>query len=66
MFMIEDGEGWKTAALEPGKQCEMLMEGDNSLWLHGGRRKREANEANKIPIAPGVTTGQWRRALEHL
>ena len=68
---IGDGKGWKTVALDPGKWWEVVMEGGRTVlatWrteeeraAEVRRNKREAEEADKTPIAPGVTAGQLRR-----
>ena len=71
MFGIEGGEGWRTAALEPGRWFEMVTEGNCRLmaaWkkeeekaAESRRKKREAEVADKATVAPGVTAGQLRR-----
>ena len=70
LFGIGDGEGWKTVVLDPGKWWEVVMEGGRTLmatWrteeraAEIRRNKREAEEADKTPIVPGVTAGQLRR-----
>ena len=71
LFGIGDGEGWKTVALDPGKWWEVVMEEGRTFmatWrteeertAEVRRNKREAEEAGKTPIAPGVTAGQLRR-----
>ena len=71
LFGIKDEEGWKTVALDLGKWWEMVMEGGRTFmatWrkeeeraAEARRNKREEEEADKIPIAPGVTVGQLRR-----
>ena len=73
---IEDGERCKTVALDPGKWWEMVMEGgrmfmatwrkDEERAAEFRRNKREAEEADKIPIASVVTAGQLRRFREAL
>ena len=65
LFGIGDGEGWKTVALDPGKWWEVVMEGGRTFMASRRteeeraaevrRNKREAEEADKTPIAPGVT-----------
>ena len=67
LFGIGDGEGWKTVALDPDKWWEVVMEGGRTFmaaWrteeeraAELRRKKREAEEADKAPIAPGVTAG---------
>ena len=71
LFGIGEGEGWKTVALDPGKLSEVVMEGVRTFmatWrkeeeraTEVRRNKREAEEVDKTPIAPGVTAGQLRR-----
>lgn len=61
LFRIGDGDGWRTAALKPGKWGKMVMERGCTF-----RRKIEAKEADSIPITPGVTAGQLRRFWEAL
>ena len=58
-------------ALDPGKWWEVVMERGRTFmatWrteeereAEVRRNKREAEEADKTPIAPGVTAGQLRR-----
>ena len=67
LFGIGDGQGWKTVALDPGKWWEVMMEGGRTFmatWrteeeraAEVRRNKREAEEADNTPIAPGVTAG---------
>ena len=71
LFGIRDREVWRTVALGSGKWREMVMEGDRTFmatWrkeekkvAEVRRSKREIEEADTIPIAPGVTAGQLRR-----
>ena len=59
LFGIGDGEGWKTAALQPGNWWDMVIERGRSFmatWRkkeeRAGelcRKKREAVEAGKAP-----------------
>ena len=70
LFGIGDGEGWKTRALDPGKCLEVVMEGSRTFmatWRMEEERagevrqnKREADEADQTPIAPGVIAEQLR------
>lgn len=67
LFGIEDGEGGKAAALDPGKWWERVMEGDRTLmatWKKEEKRavevhhnERYAEEADKVPIGLGVVAG---------
>ena len=76
LFGIWDGEGWKTVALDPCKCWEIVMEGGRTFratWRKEEKRsaevrriKREAEEAGKIPIAPGVTAEQVGRFMAAL
>ena len=71
LFGIGDGEGWKTVALDPGKWWEVVMDGGRTFMVawrkeeeraaEVRRNKRNAEEADTTPIAPGVTAGQLRR-----
>ena len=71
LFGIGGEEEWKTAALEPGNWCELVMEGARTFmatWRKEEekaadirRKKREEEEADRVVIAPGVTAGQLRR-----
>ena len=71
LFGIGGSEGWRTAALEPGRWFEMVTEGSRrfmAAWrkeeekgAESRRKKREAEAADKVTVAPGVTAGQLRR-----
>ena len=62
---------WSTAALDPGVWCSTAREGGcrfMTAWVKeeekasGHRqRKREAVEADKVEVAPGVTVASLRR-----
>ena len=71
LFGIGVEEGWKTVALNHGKWWKVVMEGGRTFmatWRteeervsEVRRNKRETQEGDKTPIAPGVTAGQLRR-----
>ena len=63
MFGIGGGEGGRTAAVEPGRWFEMVMEGSRrfmAAWrkeeekaAESRSKKREVKEADKVTVAPG-------------
>ena len=62
---------WSTAALDPGVWYSTVHEGGcrfMAAWVKGEenaskqwQKKREAEEADKIEVAPGVTVASLRR-----
>ena len=62
---------WNTAALDPGAWYSTVREGGGRLmaaWVKGEenasehrQRKREAEEADKVEVAPGVIVASLRR-----
>ena len=62
---------WRTAALDPGKWYNKVHEGGcrfMTVWVrkeenasNQRQKKREAEEADKIEVAPGVTVASLRR-----
>ena len=62
---------WNTAALDPGALYSILREGGcrfMAAWVkeeenasEHWQRKREAEEADKVEVAPGVTVASLRR-----
>ena len=62
---------WRTAALDPGAWYNTVHEGGCKLMAAGVReeentsnqrqKKREAEEADKVEVAPGVTVANLRR-----
>ena len=62
---------WNTAALDPGAWYSTIREGDCRFmvaWVkeeekasEHRQRKREAEEADKVEVAPGVTVASFRR-----
>ena len=64
-------QDWSTAALDPGVLYSTVHEGGCSImaaWVKEEenaskhrQRKREAEEANTIEVAPGVTVASLRR-----
>ena len=61
---------WSTPALDPGVQHSTVCEGGcrfMAAWMREEekasehrQRKREAQEADKVEVAPGVTVASWR------
>ena len=62
---------WKTAALDPGAWYNTVQEGGcrfMAAWVreeenasNQRQKKREAEEADKVEVAPGVTVASLRR-----
>ena len=62
---------WSTAALDPGVWCSTVHEGgcrSLAAWVKGEenaskqrQKKREAEEAEKVEFAPGMTVASLRR-----
>ena len=62
---------WSTAALDPGVWYSTVREGGcrfMDAWVReeekvfeNRERKREAEEADRVEVAPGVTVGSLRR-----
>ena len=62
---------WSTAALDPGVWYSTVHEGGckfMAAWMKAEKnasehrqKKREAEEADKVEVAPGVTVASWRR-----
>ena len=68
--MFDNTVDWSTAALDPGAWNNTVCEGGCRYmvaWVreeeHASRnrqRKREAEEADKVEVTPGVTVGSLR------
>ena len=62
---------WRTATLDPGTWYNKVHEGDcrsMAAWVreeenasNQWKKKREAEEADKVEVAPGVTVASLRR-----
>ena len=62
---------WSTAALDPGVWCSTVREGGcrfMAAWMKEDvrasehlKKKREAEEAGKVEVVPGVTVASLRR-----
>ena len=62
---------WRTAALDPGTWYNTVLEGGCrfvAAWVreeenasNQRQKKREAEEADKVEVAPGVTVASLRR-----
>ena len=63
---------WRTAALDPGTWYNKVHEGGcrfMAVWMreedasNQRQKKREAEEADKVEVAPGVTVASLRRCF---
>lgn len=70
VFGIGDGDGWGTVAFEPVYWCKTVIERARTfmaIWRKEEstaelrQTKREADEVNKVPFAPGITVGCLKR-----